>query len=441
MKPKLIHQEAMDYSFKAKQALDENNHSKAFGLYKKAAVLESQVAEFYLNRTDLEPTRSVIIRSAAFLNLKAGLIAEAKKFIFFGLLYIDNKSIVNQLNNALEIAVSLDTLDPESASREFNYINLLRQKSMHYSIEPANLLYGHSVSLEMVKDFSDYFLKSLKAFAFAKFKDILSFSEDIESRLQKEISKMINPLVTSSSYGSFKFSIANDFLPRGEDQDVLALKSTIIESYHYQIFTNPLSDDEIVKIKEDFSEEEVNAIFRPLIKIKSNSSPYKISYFDAENFNKKYAKPIVNKQRKQLLSIKTLTTEDIGELESLIVHKRGIQSGKITKKTIFKEDLKSYETDIRTNSIELSEGGNFLLAEEILISMNFNSDKGFTFAFDDLELEYTDIEYSKALNGFYLMLYSTLVELANKTEFTFEEEKFRNIASRLVGNFDSLKKK
>jgi hypothetical protein len=83
MKPKVLHQQAMDFSFRGKQAMEEGNFSAAFDLYKQAAELESQVAQFYFDKPDLEPTRSVVIRSAAFLNLKAGLVEEAKRFIFF----------------------------------------------------------------------------------------------------------------------------------------------------------------------------------------------------------------------------------------------------------------------------------------------------------------------------------------------------------------------
>jgi hypothetical protein len=101
MKPKVIHQEAMDYSYKAKQALELGNHFDAFELYIKAATLESQVAEFYFDKPDFEPTRSIIIRSAAYLNIKAGQIEQAKKFIFFGLLNINDTLIKEQLNNAL----------------------------------------------------------------------------------------------------------------------------------------------------------------------------------------------------------------------------------------------------------------------------------------------------------------------------------------------------
>lgn len=106
MKPKLIHQQAMDYSFKAKQAFEEGNHFAALDFYEQAANLESEVAEFYFNKPELEPTRSTLIRSAAFLNLKAGQIEKAKKFIFFGLLNTQDPLIKSQLNNALELAVS-----------------------------------------------------------------------------------------------------------------------------------------------------------------------------------------------------------------------------------------------------------------------------------------------------------------------------------------------
>ena len=119
MIPKLIHQKAMDYSFRAKQALEEGKHSSAFELYIKAAELESKVAEFYFDKPESEPTRSVIIRSAAFLNTNDQLIKD-------------------QLNNALELAVSLGNMPAEAASGEYNYINLLRQRSVHYILEPSS---------------------------------------------------------------------------------------------------------------------------------------------------------------------------------------------------------------------------------------------------------------------------------------------------------------
>lgn len=87
----------MELSFQAKTALDLQNYQDAFEKYKEAAKLEGEVADFYLDKEDLEPTRSIIIRSAAILNLKAGLIDEAQRFIFFGLMNLKDTNIKEQL--------------------------------------------------------------------------------------------------------------------------------------------------------------------------------------------------------------------------------------------------------------------------------------------------------------------------------------------------------
>jgi hypothetical protein len=440
MKPKLIHQEAMDFSFKAKEAFDIGDTTTSFELYIKAADLESQVAEFYIDKPELEPTRSVVIRSAAFLNIKAGLIETAQRFIFIGLLNSKDELIRKQLNTALEITISLKNETSNSASWQYSYLNVLRQKSTHYVLEPSNLEFGHSVTLAMIKDFSDLYLKSLKAYAVSRLRRIIDLKEDVQEAIEQELENLVNPLVTNSGYGSFKFSIANDFVPRqGENDEIVMLKSNVIKNYHNEIFTNPLSDEDIDNIKHKYTEEEVNEIFRPLTKMKSNSTTYNVGYYDTEEFDKIFIKKIVNKQRKQLLTVKQISKDDIGELENSIVHKRSSTSGKVSKKTIFREQLKSYELDIKTNQIDPIDNPPLILSEDIFINMNFNSNKGFTFSFDDIRLAYTDIEYNKALSGFYNKLYKRIVALANGKDFSAQDQKDWEVISKLIGNPDALK--
>lgn len=441
MKPKILHQEAMEYSFKAKQNLEEGNFSAAYDTYKKAAELESQVAEFYFDKPELEPTRSVIIRSAAFLNLKAGLIEEAQRFIFFGLLNLKDEQIKNQLNDALELAVSLRNSNPDIISNEFNYINLLRQRSIHYVLEPISVAFCHSVSLEMIKDFSESYLKSLKAYARTKYKRMLQITGDLEDSIAAEIEKLVNPLVTHSGYGSFKFSITNDFLTRpGEAKQLVELKANIVQTYHHDIFTNPLSDSDIEIIKKYYTNDEVNEIFRPLIKIKSTNTPYKIGYTNPENLSKSYVNRIVNKQRQKLITIRQLSQEDIGELENSIIHKRSSKDGRISKKTIFKELLKSLEFDIRTNQIFPKDYSSLILNEEILVNVFFNSESGFRFVFDDFNVEYIDTEYERGLTGFYSVFYEKTIFLANQIEKKGDELKDWEVITKLIGNIESLKK-
>ncbi|MBP9186119.1 MAG: hypothetical protein KBG11_03400 [Bacteroidia bacterium] len=439
MKPKLIHQEAMEYSFKAKQALEQYNYAEAFDLFNKAADLESQVAEFYFDKPELEPTRSVIIRSAAYLNIKAGQIEQAKKFIFFGLLNSSDTLIREQLNNALELAVSLGNLNPDAASKEFNYLNLLRQRSIHYVIEPTNLSFGHSVSLENIRDFSESYLKSLKAYATSKFRKALKIEDQFEQSILNEIEKLINPLVTSSSYGSFRFSIANDFLSRtGDRKEIVEIKSNVVAKYHTEVFINPLADEDIEIIKRNYTEEEVNDIFRPLTKIKSNNTPYKVGYYDTEDFNKKFASKIINKQKQKLITVKQISQEDIGELESSLVHKRSRNGGRTSKSVIFKEQMKTAEFEIGISEIKPKEASPLLLTEEIIVSMNFDSNKGFTFSFADLNIENTDTSYQKALEGFHNSFYNELKKLANLSDDDFSNQKDLEVANRIITNLNAL---
>ena len=440
MKPKLQHREAMDYSFKAKQALDDGDFDSSLELYKKAAKLESEVAYFYFDKPELEPTRSILIRSAAFLNLKAGEVGEAQKFIFFGLTNSMDEDVKQQLYDALEILVSLKNINPFGQTKEFSYLSILRQNSTHYTLEPTNLEFGHSVTLEMIKDFTENYLKSLKAYALTKVKRLVKFRDDSLSELQKEIDRIINPVITNSSYGSFRFSIANDFLKReDEEKEIVDLKSKIVNKFHNEIFINPLGEQEIIEIKEEFSDDEINEIFRPLAKIKSNNSGYSIGVYDTDSFSKKYIPKIVNKQKKELLTTKTLSQEDIGELVTTIAHKRVSDNGKVSKKTIRSEEFKKYETNIKLKEIIPKDKPSIILSEEIIVDMLFDSNIGFTFSFDDFKVLYTDTEYQKAIDGFNNSFYSKIISLVNKDDLNTEEYNDLQIISKYIGNLDALK--
>jgi hypothetical protein len=439
MKPKLVHQEAMEYSFKARQAIESNDHGSAFASYQKAAQLESQVAEFYFDKPDLEPTRSIVIRSAAFLNIKAGQIEEAKRFIFFGLLNATDVIIKEQLNNALELAVSFGNMPSIAVGQEFNYINLLRQRSVHYVIEPSDLTYGHAVSLKMINEFTDSYLKSIKAFACAKVKGLESFKDTAMDTLETSIQKLIDPLVTSTAYGSFKFAIANDNLSRdGEPSEVLALRANIIQSYHNEIFTNPLTDDDIAGIKKIYSQSEVNEIFRPLSKIKANNATYKVGYYDLDDFNRRSVGKIINKQRKKLLTINPISQDEIGELESLITHNRISSTGRLQKTTIRREQMTRYEYSTQIDRVESKDFAPLLLNEEIMLNIQFDSNSGFTISFDDLNVTITGAEYGKALIAFQEILYKRIKILINSQLVPEADQNDLAIIKKLITNPDAL---
>lgn len=430
MKPKIMHQQAMEFSFLAKKAQSESNYSLSIEYFEKAAALESEVAEFYFDKPELEPTRSVLIRSAAFLNLKAGLINEAQKFIFFGILNLQDDTIKHQLNDALELSMSLKNMTQSEAHRELDYLRILRQRSVHYVLEPSDIKFGHSVSLEMIKHFVDGYLKSLKAYGVSKLKSVINVAGNMED----EFAEIINPLVTQSAYGSFKFSIANDFLPRvGEKKEIVDLKSTVIQSYHKEIFTNPLTDESIEQLKQNFDVEDMNKIFRPLTQIKSNRTAYKIAYFDIEDSQKVFSDKIVNKQKTKLITPNTISQEDIGELESLIVHKSTSDSG-VKKRTLFKEELKSYAMELSIDQIEAVSIKPIILSENIIVSFNFSSDSGFTLIFDDLNIVVTEIVYSKAIESFHNVFYDKIKNLSNESDKNEMQLREWEIVKKLIAN-------
>ena len=385
----------------------------------------------------------LIVRSAAFLNLKAGAIEEAQKMIFWGLLNIDDQQIKDQLNQALEYSIALKNSDSNSSSDNFEYLRLLRQRSVYYTIESTQPKFGTAVTFETIRDFADDYLKSLKAYAVSAFKQFAlgmkGLTTDLDAAAQ-QFEESVNPLITDSAFGSFKFSIANDFLGRhGENSELVKLKATVLLHFHDRIFTNPLDDTEIESLKKQFQDDEIDQIFRPITRIKAVTSPYKVAYFDKESFNKIYLGRIATTQKKKLLPPKQISQIDIGWLESSIVHARSSEGGKKTRNIIQREQLKSYEFDIKTNHIEAKDRSPLLLSEEIIINVIFNSDKGFTFSFDDLSIEHTDIDYNKGLTTLYTKLFEKLVAVINTDPKSANSSDIKTVA-RLINNTQSLKK-
>jgi hypothetical protein len=198
MKPRLVHQEAMDFSFRAKQAIEAGDFSEAHDYYLRAAQKEGELARFYFDKPDEEPTRSAIVRSAAFLHLKAGLIPEAQRFIFWGLLNITEPKIREQLEEALELTMALKNVDIESLGYNVDYFKILRMRSVNYTMEPTHQNFGKVVSMEMFKDFAGDYLRSLKAYGTAAFTRAESIIKKLGGKIEdaiEDFQELINPLI------------------------------------------------------------------------------------------------------------------------------------------------------------------------------------------------------------------------------------------------------
>lgn len=438
MKPKVLHQEAMMYSNEAKKEFALGNFTKSFELYKISAEIESEVADFFLDREDLEPTRSIIIRSAVFLNLKAGNIEKAKRYIFWGLLNLSDENILLQLNDALEIAMSYNGLNPEEVSMQYSHLNLLRQNSINYILEPVELKHGPSIGLDMIKSFADDYCKSIKAFTFSKVKKIINVTEDNINRIKRELNEIINPLIVSASYGSLRFGLSNDFVRRGNElKEISKLKENVIEDYHNEILTNPLQDEDIQSIKEKYSEEEIDSIFKPLVKMRSTNSNYNIGFYDKGSFRINKTTKIANKQKNKLISLPEFSKEDIGVLESSIIHKREEGAGKLKKRTIYSEILKEYKAEYRIKELIPKNGKPILLNNDLLVELEFNAEVGFTFRYLDLNIEFSAVGLDEAFKGFQYSLYDKIKELI-KCKDDPKNIDYISIISDLINDLNSI---
>lgn len=99
---RVLHEQAM--SFAAEAALEQaaGNASRARELYAAAFKMERQAAELLDSRMDLEPTRSVLYRSAASLALDCGESRDAEKLIARALSGNPPPEIAEELRDLLE---------------------------------------------------------------------------------------------------------------------------------------------------------------------------------------------------------------------------------------------------------------------------------------------------------------------------------------------------
>jgi hypothetical protein len=116
-----IHQEAMGLAEEAYLAQRRGDHFSARELYRKAFTLEARAADILSGCLDLEPTRSILHRSAATLAVRCGELLAAERLAIRGLSGKLPEEIADELREVLaEIEESRHTqrTDPNPEPRE-----------------------------------------------------------------------------------------------------------------------------------------------------------------------------------------------------------------------------------------------------------------------------------------------------------------------------------
>ena len=97
-----LHNHAMDLAEEAAIEQMRGNADRANELYAAAFESERKAAMAFEARHDMEPTRSVLFRSAASLALEFGDVKSAEKMIAQGLVGNPPEEIANELRDLLE---------------------------------------------------------------------------------------------------------------------------------------------------------------------------------------------------------------------------------------------------------------------------------------------------------------------------------------------------
>lgn len=96
------HRDAMRFAERAKVARIGGHDEEAVGLTRRAFELEREAAQSLLASFDVEPTRSVLFRSAATLALECGELEEARRLAFQGLAGFPPTEIADEIHEIVE---------------------------------------------------------------------------------------------------------------------------------------------------------------------------------------------------------------------------------------------------------------------------------------------------------------------------------------------------
>lgn len=147
--PRLLHRQSMELADQATLLRRAGDEVGARVLFGRAFDLERSAAEYYAPKHDAEPTRSVLLRSAATLALDAGDAAAAERLIATALTGTPPDAIANELRDLLETVYFQRHLDLRGIKLEADEFQFaIEGQGIGYGIAPAGLFIGRVRDVE-----------------------------------------------------------------------------------------------------------------------------------------------------------------------------------------------------------------------------------------------------------------------------------------------------
>ena len=161
-----LHHIAMGYADQAEHARLLGNYDSALAFSLQAFEHEKQAAQLLKNKYDLEPTRSVLFRSAATLALECKKTREAERLIASALVGDPPSEIAEELRDLLENVNLQRHLDTRGISLQENEFQMSMQgDAVGFGVAPT-----YSV-INRVKDLETMIYRTVERFMGRKFKE------------------------------------------------------------------------------------------------------------------------------------------------------------------------------------------------------------------------------------------------------------------------------
>jgi hypothetical protein len=434
---RLIHNEAIEQAKKANVCLENKEQDNYLTLIEKAYILEQEAAMELVLKTEAEPTRSVLFRSAANLAYLCGKYTEANRLIHFALTgspFSELKEELLELQNKvipfLNIAPSVNEI-VENA-----YLEYLKRGAINVRIEPKTCKFSKAIAVSYIIDF----LKNIQ-------QSYLNFS-DIQFLKKFTINDFVNFDVIHRSFIQDTTLLGVDFKFNSFGISIVADTGTMnynwTSSPKFSEFRNKLfpgfiedvlepdhNSSEFKKtILEKYNAEEIRKIYSPIIPSFIEKSPYRVSIANKDfTTNLKTFNPLT-KETKLLLSplIEKENDEDELSLYRKTEQKRGLKS-----KTIAIEKLKTAEFQIDISNIHF-ENKSVYLSDPHTIIINF-LDNHYSINDEYFNIFTQGTDYNKILTEYYKLFiqkYNSLLSNRKSLNQTDESllQKFETLTLR-----------
>lgn len=281
-----LHKKAMALVNDANQARESENFHIAKELLKKALVIESQAAMTLFNNFKAEPTRSVLFRSAATIAYNCEEYETAERMVHCGLsssnVPLEIKEELNKIKEELDTVIVMN----DDSRNAYNYLQVLRKSAINIRLKPATPKYSEAVFIEDIMGVLRVVKNSFQCFVEESFIQQFGFEKygDKTNKVLSRLTKDFPLLYVNSKFASFGASIATDatvITNSNYEKDIIEWKKNVFDEFKNDvIYFDYQSDKNLDTLKEKYSDEARNAIYKGIVDIFSDSKNYNVSFTD-----------------------------------------------------------------------------------------------------------------------------------------------------------------